>query len=446
MSQKWNLQDIRPAGSSKQTTREIPMRKSHQDISYRTPKKQPVETVIDSDISTIDIIDGNSLKRRRVMTTTIVATIIVVLGFLVNIFLGGAEVTVYPKVKDLSVQASFTAYTQPQTDDLGYELLKLEAVGEKQVQAKGKETVSQKAEGKIFIYNTKSTAPQRLIKNTRFESKDGLIFRIKESVEVPGVTKGPKGESVPGSVVADVFADGTGEQYNLEPGRFSVPGLKGSDQFDSVYAENTSPFTGGFEGEKYLIDDQELNTAHQALQIELRDKLLGELQSQRPAGFVIFNESITFTFDSLPSTEYGDSLATIKLKARLQVPMFKESEFSEFIAKKSVPDYKDDPVTITNPESFAFSYTSATTTITDIAEYSSIEFILNGTAKIVWKFDEEKLKEELLNIKKTSATQIFSSYNSISHAQAVVRPFWRTTFPNTPNEIEITTIIDESKP
>lgn len=444
MTQKWNLQDIRPAGTAKPAMRENSVRRAQSDIAPRA--QRPIaqrEPAFDPDIASIDVIDGNSTKRKKVIVTSVIAAIIIGFGFFVNVLLGGAEVSVYPKFKDISVQAEFTGYTKPQVNDLGYELLTLEASGEKQVKASGKEQVSLRAEGKIFVYNTKSTTEQRLIKNTRFEDKDGHIFRIKESIVVPGASKDAKGNIVPGKVVADVFADGTGVDYNVPAGRFTIPGLKGSEQFDTVYGDSTAAFTGGFEGEKYMIDQNELATAKQALHIELRDKLLARLNAERPAGFVVYNEAVTFAFDSLPSTEYGDDLATIKENARLQVPMFKESEFSKYVAEKTIPDYTGDPVTMTDPKTLTFSYTSATTTVSDIAGYSSLSFMLKGSGRIVWTYDEKKLLDELIGKKKTDATKVFSSYTSISHAQAEVRPFWATKFPNTADEIKVHTIIGE---
>lgn len=443
MAQKWNLQDIRPAGTPKPVSSETPVRRPQQDIAYRAPRVQRPEPELDTDLASIDVIDGNSVKRKRVFVTTTIGIIIIGIGFFINVLLGGAEVTVYPKFKDISVQADFTTYAEPQVGELGYELLALEESAEKQVKAGTKEKVSLHSEGKIFVYNTKSTAPQRLIKNTRFESQSGLIFRIKESIEVPGAKKDASGALIPGSVVADVFSDSTGEQYNIAPGKFTLPGLKGTDQFESVYGESKASFTGGFEGEKYIIEDAELSTAKQALHIELRDKLLSRLHAEVPAGFVVYDEAVTFAFESLPSTEYGDDLATIKELARLQVPMFKESEFSMFLASKTIPGFTNDPVTVTDPKTITFSYVSPTTTISDIATYPSLDFTLKGNARVVWTFDEKKLLEELVGKKKTESPSIFSKYSSISRAQAEIRPFWATSFPDTTSKLRLQVIIGE---
>lgn len=443
MSQKWNLQDIRPAGSTKQPVRDFPDKRTRQDIAPRAPKVQAVESFDDSDLSSIDVLDGNTVKRKRVVVTSIVALVIIASAFIVNVFLGGAVVTVHPKVKDVAVQATIITQKIPQADQLGFELLTLDATGERQVKASGKEPVSVRAEGKIFVYNTKSTSPQRLIKNTRFETKDGLVYRIKESIEVPGVSKDSKGNDVPGSVVADVFADGTGEQYNIEPSRFTVPGLKGGDQYDSVYGESTTAFTGGFEGEKFIIDEQELNTAEQALQVELRDKLIARLAEEKPAGFVLYEGAVTFAYETLPSTEYGESLATIKQKARLHAPLFKESDLAMHLAKLSIPDYKGDLVTLTNPYSLTFTYTDPQTGVSDISMNTSLDITLKGTTQIVWKFDEDALKNELLGKKKIDASAVLARYSSaISSAQSELRPFWTNSFPNSPKDIKIITILE----
>ena len=74
----------------------------------------------------------------------------------------------------------------------------------------GEEAVEVKASGKIMVYNNFSSEPQRLIIRTRFETKEGLIYRIPESIVVPGKTV-KMGWETPGSKEIGVFAD--------EPGR-----------------------------------------------------------------------------------------------------------------------------------------------------------------------------------------------------------------------------------
>ena len=84
----------------------------------------------------------------------------------------------------------------------------LSLVGE--VTSENEVTIKTEASGKIVVYNNYSTAGQKLIKDTRFETPNGLIFRIKDAVTVPG-KKTVGGETVPGSLEVTVYADKEGD-------------------------------------------------------------------------------------------------------------------------------------------------------------------------------------------------------------------------------------------
>ncbi len=465
MPQKWNLGDIRPSKPGRTLAEEVPGSvhpvsapkessgpRQQSDIAPRRPsidRREPVRTPPpreDNDLESLDIIDGRQVKRTRMIIAVVIAALIIGGAIFLNILMGGAEVTVYPKFKDVSVQATFTGMKSPKAGELGYELLSLEATGERQVKAAGTEKVSERASGSIFVYNTDPKATQRLIKNTRFENPDGLIFRIKESIEVPPATKDARGALVPGVVTADVFADGTGEQYNVAPSRFTVPGLKNSPQFTTVYGETTVAMTGGFEGDRFLLDEAELEIKKQELQQELRTTLLERLKTERPVGFVVYESAVAFAFETLPATTYGDSLATIKEQARLYVPMFKEDDFAEYIAKSTIAGYEGEPVLITDTQALSFTYESATATISDISKEVTLPFNLKGTARIVWSFDANKLTKDLLNLSKTALEPMLQSYPAIDRAEAVVRPFWAQSFPDDMKKIEVKTILGDNKP
>ena len=341
--------------------------------------------------------------------------------------------------------ALFEAKKTPQADELAYEIMTLEATGERQVKAGGEEQVTAQAVGSIFIYNAEQKEPLRLVTNTRFQSAGGLIYKIKDSAVVPGYTIDKTGKKVPGVINAQVYADQVGEQYNSAPGKFTVPGFKDSPEFTTIYGESTSPFTGGFNGKKFKIDDTDLQTAQQALRTELRNSLLGRIYAEKPAGFVLFKDAVTFTYESLPSVAYGENLATIKERVLLRIPLFKEDNFAAFIAKATVPAYDGNPVRIKDYSSFTFSYKGATTSSSDISNYTTIAFNLSGKPQIIWKYDIEKLKADLLNTNKSALTSILGNYPAIEKANAVIRPFWKTTFPTKTEGIKLIEVIENTK-
>jgi hypothetical protein len=143
----------------------------------------------------------------------------------------------------------------------------------------------------------------------------------------------------------------------------------------------------------------------------------------------------------MPATDYGDSLATIKERARLQVPLFKEDAFAAYIATQGYKDYKNDRVIVSNPEALTFTYTSATTTVSDLSGRTTLDFMLKGTAHLIWQVDEAKLTSELLGIKKKDTNAIFLKYGTIIQKASVeIRPFWKTVMPKNADDITIETV------
>ncbi len=435
MTQKWNLQDIRPAKPHAKR-----LQVDEKNLHKKAPPQRTTREEAD-DVMSINITDGNKKKKKTLWYALMIFFLIVGGGVLVSTLTGGADVTVYPKHREPNVNATFEAFANPQPEELAYEIMTLDAEGERQVSAKGKEEVKKQAEGTILIYNKHQTKPIRLVTNTRFES-NGLIFRIKDAAVVPGYTKDETGKILPGVVTAEVFADEPGEQYNLPPSTFTIPGFAGEPEFDNIYGESVESFTGGFDGPRFIIDDKELQTAKQALQMELRNSLLERIDAEKPAGLIFFPGAVTFTYQTLPSVAYGEDLATIKERVTMRIPLFKASEFASFIANATVPGYENEPVRITDTSVLTFEYTSATTSASDISTQTSLSFKLTGRPQIVWEYDAEKLKADLANANKTALNTVLSGYPAIKKDKAEIRPFWKTKFPINIDEISIIEIIE----
>jgi hypothetical protein len=434
MTQKWNLQDIRrPEPSRKNKSSEIVVPQSPRSVEHRD----------DTEDVHVKIVDGKKKNTRAFLFAFIIFFVIVGGSFVVSTLMAGAEVTVYPRYRDPNINATIVAYKSPVPEELSYEILSFEATGERQVSATGQETVTTQAEGTIMVYNNHSTDPIRLITNTRFETAEKLLFRLKDSIIVPGYKRDESGEIVPGVVSAEVFADQAGEEYNIPPSRFTIPGFAGSPEFENVYGESVESMQGGFDGPRFVVDPAELQTAEQALRLELRNSLLTRIDTEKPAGFTHFPGAITFTYDTLPAVEYGDNLATIKERATLRIPLFKDEELAMHLAKLTIPGYERSPVRIVDTNELTFAYTSATTSSTNISAADSLEFELIGRPRIVWTYDENALKNELVGKNKTALTSVLGAYPAIERAEAETRPFYSQSFPEDPAKMTIIELLEE---
>lgn len=426
---KWNLGDIRAP------ERDNPMRrKPHiQEISPGKRRTQQHEAATPAERPR-RASSRVSRSNRRFVVLSIVAVVLIGIFILSTILMRSAEIMVYPKFRDVTVNATVTAAIDPDPGMLGFELLTLDEVGERTVTATGATEVEERATGTITVYNRFSTAPQRLIKNTRFETPDGQIFRIDDSVDVPGYTTRDDAR-VPGSITVEVFADAPGEAYNIGPARFTIPGLAGTEQFEGMYAESHEPMRGGFVGTRLSVEDTDLARTRETIIDELGSRLRTRIEQERPAGFVLYDTAIRVRSETLPALDAGDGQATIQERVILEAPLFATEDLARYIARNTVPGYEEEPMRIDNPHALSFAYTEEQT------DPARIEFALSGTARLVWHYDEHQLREDVAGASKTALQSIITKYPALQHIEARVKPFWKQSLPESVEQLRVTEVL-----
>jgi hypothetical protein len=203
----------------KKSIRQIPLSGVRSERSSRVERKE------ESDSTDLPPVRHNrrapDWQRRslnpKFVIWLIAALCILALFFGVSMLFSSVTVVITPRQQKVSfTNDSFIAKSaSPTVVDLAFEVLSVNSVIGEIVTATEDRDVTQKATGKIVIYNSYSTVSQRLINNTRFEAKNGKIYRINSSVVVPGYKK-VDGKIIPGSVEATVYADQAGENYILK--------------------------------------------------------------------------------------------------------------------------------------------------------------------------------------------------------------------------------------
>lgn len=430
MNQKWNLQDIRPAEPKRK--RPAP----HNTESKSTPN---------SSGESVPVTDRRK-RSRKVYIYIFAAIFVVVAGAIfLSQLMAGADVTVYPKHSTPTINSTITAYPEQRTGELAYEVMTLTASDEAQVTATGETQVEERATGMIEIIKS-TPGNQQLVEETRFESPDGLIYRTTEGVTVPGATSDGAG-TTPGTVRVEVVAAEPGEEYNLAAGtRFTIPGFAEGgfdDLFDAMYGENRGQISGGYEGPRYDIADSELSEARQELQLTLRENLLDQMQSEKPANFLLFPSAASFTYEQLPAAEYGDNLVTIKEEATLYIPIFNSDDFAAYLAEAALPTYnRGESIRVDNADALSLEYESSTTTQANLEQLSSLTFTLTGNAELVWTYNLEEFKNELANERKEALRFVVDEYVAIERADARIQPFWSQTYPSDTSLITVTERIE----
>ena len=164
------------------------------------------------------------------------------------------------------------------------------------VASEGGEKKDGTAHGIITVFN-KQNVTQDLIKKTRFQTEDGIIFRIREAIKVPAN----------GKIETEVFADEDGESGNIGPNTFILPGFSSESKRKAVYAESYAPMAGGVVYEKILTQD-DVNEAKTELQEILYNTGLVKLDEELKTISNQETEEQKLPTDSLDETGVSDSL------------------------------------------------------------------------------------------------------------------------------------------
>lgn len=374
-------------------------------------------------------VGGYSRRRSSFPYATIVVVLVVIaaaLGALV--YFSSAKVEITPNTISGTVQGPFTASTQNSTA-IPFQVITAQKVATQTVAGNGTKTVSTPASGTITIYNTQSKS-QKLVANTRFATTAGLIFRIHAAVTIPGGTT-----AKPGSVTATVYADQPGATYNVSPTSFTVPGLAGTPQANEVYARSTSAMTGGASGTVPVVDSATESQARQALVDALTPDLLSSIQSQVPAGFVLLKGAATTTFEALPDEQASGTSVNLKEQGTVTAIVFPNTALAKAIAA-TIPgtSYQGEPVTLSSTDGLAFTLQG---TVPD-STTQSIAFTLAGPANFVYSVDPSRIAAAVAGKSRSEAEVALTNYPEVKSAILVLRPFWRSSFPQDPSAIAVT--------
>lgn len=336
--------------------------------------------------------------------------------------------TITPVTSSTDVSGTFTATYN--TGDLPYALVTVDKTVSANVPAESTETVNDPAQGTITIYNTQSSA-QTLIKNTRFQSPDGLIFRIQDSVTIPAGTV-----SSPGSVKATVYADTGGDQYNIGPTTFTVPGLKGTAAYTQVTAKSTDAFTGGFAGTRPSVSQATEDAQNQKSQAALSTALGQAVASQLKPGYVVLPGATFISYVPIPDTAGKDNSVDVNLKGTAVAVALPNEALAKAIAFQTLGSYAGQPVHLTDTSGLTLT---PSTSGTPTAEQGTFSFSLAGKTTIQYDIDTQKIAGAVAGKDKNTAFSIIQSFPEVKEATLTVRPFWKSSFPEDPSSIKVST-------
>lgn len=364
-------------------------------------------------------------KRSFPVGTAIVAAI-VIMGSIGALFaFSGAEVKVTATENQTAVAGEFLATGSG--GDLPFEILTVEKVASVEVESEGTETVNQSAQGTLTIEN-KQDVPQQLIKNTRFETPDGLIFRIRDSVTVPASKGG-----APGTLVTTVYADATGESYNVGAATFTLPGLKGGATFTQVTGRSAEAMKGGFAGPRPSVKAATRDAKGQEIRAKLGSDIEAAIADAVPEGYILVPGGSRVTYEPQPDQAAAGNSVQISEKAIASIVVFPKEALARAIAYQVVGSYSGQPITIEDASALTL------TPVGDLPVPGTEEFAfsLAGNTKVLWSVDPSKIASAVAGKTSAQAETVLAGYPEVERAALVLRPFWNRSFPADPAKIDV---------
>ncbi|MEK7084963.1 MAG: hypothetical protein AAB904_00375 [Patescibacteria group bacterium] len=355
--------------------------------------------------------------------------------FLLNVF-GYVDVVITPKTQKVEVSLPIRA-SAAGGRDVGLEIIRAEErmmVTEPITQTR---TLEQKATGQVVIYNAYSRAPQVLVQGTRLEAPGGRIYRTGQAVTVPGAKmEGTK--IIPQGVEVSVSADKPGKEYNLGLSDFTIPGFKGTPQYQKFYARSKTEMKGGIAGTFTAVTEEDVDRAIYKAKTPLADALKKKIESDLPAGvFLPQNSSrITYTASRVEPPLLSEAReAAVEVLAVFEGLGLNQKDLEETIASSYLSLSPDEPVAISNLSELMFEKVHEDFT-SKVAN-----FRVTGAAHFVWQFDEAALKDDL--IASEDRALVFEKYPAVERAEVRFKPAWWRIFPKDPDRVKIRRITAE---
>jgi hypothetical protein len=279
--------------------------------------------------------------------------------------------------------------------------------------ASGKKYVEEKASGIITIYNNYSSDPQTLVANTRFEAPNGLIYRLKNQVVVPGAQV-KEGKINPSSINAEIVADKPGDDYNSGPiSRLTIPGFKGTPKYNGFYGEIKGEVKGGFVGEKLVPQTEDINSAKEKTKEVLEANLKNVFSLKRPADFKFINDpEISITNLSVNTTTDDKGNFAVFASGKIKSIGFREKDIYDFLLK--INNASNDQKIV----NLKLNYLNPNI---DLVKGVG-RFNLQASGGIVYDLNESDFKNKILGKDLKEAENEIKSFKEIEGAKIIIWP------------------------
>ena len=432
--------------SDRRSIRSVPLENGTRNVNFQVKENPPVHKIKVTPPPVHRPKKSNDRRNsRRLWLAIIIAVVLLVAGtaFIASRAFSRATFTIVPVVVPINVGNMTIVATGTSTPGyIKYDVVKYGGTATTTLPAVDGPLISIKSSGTVTLYNYFAPTGQRLIAGTRFVNGAGLIYRLPNSVFIPG-SKSIGNSVVPGTLKTVLVADNAGTQYDLSKGDGSVElriiAYFGSPRYDTVYAKLHTDITGGFSGTKKTVDQTLLASTTKNLEDALIKTLRSQAATGVPSGYVTYDNAYTTSFAAPTIGGETAKTATVTVTGTLYSVIFKRWELiTKLSGTANIDRFGNLAFGTTGLEALKFTITNPTTfrpvkTNTLIAR-------LNGSMTLKGTVPEKELKHKLAGLSLADTRAIFASYSPIidvSKSFGELFPSWASSVPKDENRISL---------
>ena len=348
------------------------------------------------------------------------------------------KITIKARTEMVEFQTELTidkniAFIDLESSKIPGQFFQIEKEGEKEFPTTQEKELKESARGVVTVYNAYNSAPQTLVKGTRFVSEKGKVFRTTKIIVIPGAQV-QEGKIVPNSVEVELEASEPGDKYNIEPTSFTIPGFKGTAKYTGFYGESAEPMAGGIIGKVKVVSEEDFQGAKDILTIELQKNAKDELRNKIPTGLEVLDDIILEEVLEVSSSVKVGAPAekfTLKVKVLAKVLGFNKDDAISLINDNFQTKLSEDKMLM--PETIDFSQS-----VIDInMEEGMAKLLYDVKEKVIWKVDTNKIREDLAGMNEVAVRQYIISRTEIENVKISFSPFWIKKVPSKENKIKI---------
>lgn len=370
---------------------------------------------------------------KRWFEVILVISAAAVLFLVANEVLPVVDVRIQPRTEAISL--SFPATVRVDTkspEDIEGQKVSVQASDERTVAASGSETATARASGTLTIFNAYSSAPQSLVASTRFVSQDGKLFRLNETIVVPG-TSVEGGQIKPSSIEAEVTADEAGPEYNIGPSSFSIPGFQGTPKYTAFTAKSTKAMTGGAKGVVKVVTADDVAKAQEGLPGAVSKKLADLFSKQVPNDLRILEDAIVENIAVTTDVTTGDRAEQVVAHAEgmRTVIAFRDADIqakAQALLGERIPD---------TTEIVPGKLTLTPTVKSRDFDKGILKLDIAVGAQAAWKVDMDKVRQAIAGKREGEIRGWLASQEEIESATVRFSPFWVRSAPKNVKRIRI---------